>query len=94
MPQRYNDFTRKSAGSQRSPFALLTHVGRRSGRTYQTALGACGYGDGLVLPLGQGPQSDRYRNVMASGTAQLAWKGQTHLLERPANPSHAWFRGK
>jgi hypothetical protein len=40
VAKRYNDMTRKSAGTQRSPFALLTHVGRHSGRTYQTSLGA------------------------------------------------------
>lgn len=81
--KRYNDITRKSAGTPRSPFALLTHVGRRSGRTYQTALGALAYGDGYLLPLGYGTETDWYRNVMAAGKCQLAWKGTTHQLERP-----------
>jgi len=81
--QRYNDFTRKSAGTERSPFALLTHLGRRSGRTYQTALGAHAYGDGFLLPLGYGTKTDWYRNVMAARTCQLAWKGHTYQLERP-----------
>ncbi len=75
--------TRKSAGTQRSPFALLTHVGRRSGRTYQTSLGACSYGDGFLLPLGYGPQTDWYQNVMAAGSCELAWKGRTYQLDRP-----------
>ncbi|BAX92924.1 nitroreductase/quinone reductase family protein [Mycobacterium shigaense] len=81
--QKYNDMTRKSAGSRRSPFALLTHVGRRSARTYHTALGAQAYGDGFLLPLGYGSQTDWYRNVMGTGTCALAWKGQTYQLERP-----------
>jgi hypothetical protein len=34
--KRYNDFRRKGAGRQWSATALLTHVGRRSGQTYQT----------------------------------------------------------
>ena len=83
IAQRYNDITRKSAGSQRSPFALLIHVGRRSGRTYTTALGACAYGDGFILPLGYGTQTDWCRNVMAAGTGELAWKGRTYQLDRP-----------
>jgi deazaflavin-dependent oxidoreductase (nitroreductase family) len=83
MAKRYNDFTRKTAGSEHSPFALLTHVGRRSGQTYETALGACEYGDGFLLPLGYGPQTDWYRNIMAAGTCRLAWKGRTYSLERP-----------
>ncbi|MEE6179924.1 nitroreductase family deazaflavin-dependent oxidoreductase [Mycobacterium sp. 050134] len=81
--QRYNDFTRRSAGSERSPFALLTHAGRRSGRTYHTALGAQAYGDGFLLPLGYGTETDWYRNVMAAGACTLAWKGRTYRLERP-----------
>jgi deazaflavin-dependent oxidoreductase (nitroreductase family) len=81
--QRYNNATRRSAGSRRSPFALLTHVGRRSGRTYQTPLGACAYGDGFLLPRGYGNTTDWYRNVMATGTCTLSWKGQTYELHRP-----------
>lgn len=79
----YNDFTRKTSGSRHSPFALLTHVGRRSGHTYQTSLGACAYGDGFLLPLGYGSGTDWCRNVLAAGVASLGWKGQTHELERP-----------
>jgi deazaflavin-dependent oxidoreductase (nitroreductase family) len=83
VAKRYNDMTRKSAGTQRSPFALLSHVGRRSGRTYQTSLGACAYGDGFLLPLGHGPQTDWYQNVMAAGSCELAWKERTYQLDRP-----------
>jgi len=36
---------------------LLTHVGRRSGRTYQTPLGAYRLGDGFVFALFYGPTS-------------------------------------
>ncbi len=40
-------------------------------------------GDGFLLPLGYGTQTDWYRNVMAAGTCTLAWKGRTYQLERP-----------
>jgi deazaflavin-dependent oxidoreductase (nitroreductase family) len=83
VAQRYNELTRRSAGSGRSPFALLTDVGRRSGRTYQTSLGAYAYGDGFILPLGYGTRTDWYRNVMAAGTCTLAWKDRIYQLERP-----------
>lgn len=79
----YNDFTRRTSGSPRSPFALLTHVGRRSGRTYETSLGACAYGDGFVLPLAYGSGVDWCRNVMAACGASLTWKGQVYELEQP-----------
>ena len=80
---RYNEMTRKISGTERSSWGLLTHVGRRSGRTYQTSLGTCTYGDGFLLPLGYGTHTDWYRSLMAAGTGRLAWKGRTYQLERP-----------
>ena len=79
----YNGMTRKISGTERSSWGLLTHVGRRSGRVYQTSLGTNPYGDGFLLPLGYGPQTDWYRNLMAAGSGTLAWRGRTYQLERP-----------
>ncbi len=79
----YADATRNSAGKTRSPYALLSHVGRRSGQSYQTTLGATAYGDGFVLPLVYGRQCDWCQNALAAGTATLTWHGQTYELERP-----------
>jgi deazaflavin-dependent oxidoreductase (nitroreductase family) len=79
----YNDMTRNISGTQRSSWGLLTHVGRRSGRVYQTSLGTNAYGDGFLLPLGYGPRTDWYRNLMAAGVCTLAWKGRSYQLERP-----------
>ena len=79
----YNDMTRKISGTQRSSWGLLTHVGRRSGRVYQTSLGTNAYGDGFLLPLGYGPHTDWYRNLMAAGVGTLTWKGRTYQLARP-----------
>lgn len=73
----------KRAGTKRSATAILTHVGRRSGRTYKTPLGAFAYGDGFALSLAYGSQTDWCRNVMAAGTCTLAWKARTYELERP-----------
>jgi deazaflavin-dependent oxidoreductase (nitroreductase family) len=92
---RYNDMTRHISGTERSSWGLLTHGGRRSGRTYQTSLGTCAYGDGFLLPLGYGPRTDWYRNLLAAGTGTLAWKGRTYQLERPElisgpEPMRAW----
>ena len=91
----YNSARLRRAGSERSITAILTHVGRRSGNTYQTPLGAWAYGDGFVLSVFFGADSDWCRNVMAAGTCTLTWKGQTYQLERPeiisgANVLHAW----
>ena len=81
--KRYNDRARKISGTQRSSWGLVTHVGRRSGLTYQTSLGTHPYDDGFLLPLGYGTHTDWYRNVMAAGACTLAWKGRIYQLERP-----------
>ncbi len=78
-----NDLACKSAGGRHSPLALLTHVGRRSGRTYQTPLGAVPQGDGFVLALAFGRQVDWCQNVLTAETCRLAYKGKTYELERP-----------
>ncbi|OBH08176.1 hypothetical protein A5713_05760 [Mycobacterium sp. E2497] len=79
----YNNLTRGIAGTERSPWGLLTHVGRRSGREYQTPLGAYPFRDGFLVPLGYGPHTDWYQNLMAAGTCTLTWRGRTYRLERP-----------
>jgi deazaflavin-dependent oxidoreductase (nitroreductase family) len=89
----YNGITRNSAGSRHSSFTLLTHIGRRSGQTCQTPLGACSYGDGFVLPRGYGSKTDWCLNVMAAGVCTLAWKGQTYELGAPTLPQCSRRRG-
>ncbi len=80
---RYNAMTRNISGTERSAWGLVTHEGRRSGRTYQTSLGTYPYGDGFLLPLGYGPHTDWYQNIMAAGACTLTWKGHSYQLERP-----------
>lgn len=79
----YNSITRHNSGTRLSTLGLLTHVGRRSGRSYRTSLGVTRYRDGFLLPLTYGPRTDWYRNLMAAGTGTLVWRGQTYQLERP-----------
>ena len=71
----------RSAGRSRSDTALVRHVGRRSGRSYQTPVMAVAHGDDLLiaLPYGEGPTSC---NVLASGTVSLVVDGRTYDLDR------------
>ncbi len=91
----YNAFTRRISGARGSTLGLLTHVGRRSGRSYQASLGVTRYGDGFLVPLTYGPGTDWYRNLVAAGCGTLAWQGRTHHVERPElvsgpKPMRAW----
>jgi hypothetical protein len=81
--KRYNALILPVAGRRFSPYALLRHTGRRSGRAHLTPLGAYRFGDGFVLGLTYGPGADWCRNVAASGHAMLRWHGQDYALERP-----------
>ncbi|HTX97429.1 MAG TPA: nitroreductase family deazaflavin-dependent oxidoreductase [Mycobacterium sp.] len=79
----YNNLASKISGTEHSSWGLLTHVGRHSGRVYQTSLGAYPYGDGFLLPLAYGTHTDWYQNLMAAGSGTLTWRGGTYWLERP-----------
>jgi len=79
----YNKIILPIAGRRRSPYALLEHIGRRSGRAYMTPVGAFRFGDGFVIGLSYGADVDWCRNVFASGHAAVKWRGRTFDLERP-----------
>ena len=93
--KRFNAVARNISGSRGSTWGLLTHVGRRSGRDYQTPLAVHPYRNGFLVPLTYGPRTDWYRNLVAAGTGTLAWQGQTYRVERPEivsgrEPMRAW----
>jgi deazaflavin-dependent oxidoreductase (nitroreductase family) len=63
-------------------FLMLTHVGRRSGRTYRTVVEVVARPDGeYVAVAGFGPTTDWLRNVEAGGGREVAVGRQTF---RPA----------
>jgi len=71
------------AGHAQSPYALLHHVGRRSGHAYATPVMAEQSADSFVIALLYGTGSDWYRNVLAAGRCTLTWHGQDYLLGEP-----------
>jgi deazaflavin-dependent oxidoreductase (nitroreductase family) len=64
-------------------YSIVRHVGRTSGREYQNPVSAYPLGDGFVIPVLYGTQSQWVRNVMAAGRFTLRTKGRDYLLERP-----------
>lgn len=61
----------------------LTHVGRASGRTYQTPLDAHPLPDGyLFIPM-YGPRTDWVKNVLAADEARLTLGGKEIQLDSP-----------
>ena len=62
-------------------FAIVSHVGRRSGRTYRTPVNAYRRGGGYVIALVYGADSQWVRNVLAAGGADIETRGRRlHLV--------------
>ena len=63
-------------------FAVVSHVGRRSGRTYRTPVNLYRRGDGYVIALMYGADSQWVRNVLAAGEVDVETRGRrVHLVE-------------
>ncbi|MBV9232041.1 MAG: nitroreductase family deazaflavin-dependent oxidoreductase, partial [Chloroflexi bacterium] len=60
-----NRLTIRNAGSAKSPFAILRHVGRRSGKEFETPIMVAPLGEDFVFALTYGPKVDWYRNLQA-----------------------------
>ncbi len=73
----------KIAGVSHSPISVVHHVGRRSGKLYETPVIVEPLGDAFVFALTYGPEVDWYRNVLAAGQATLLWNGKKYALEKP-----------
>jgi deazaflavin-dependent oxidoreductase (nitroreductase family) len=62
---------------------VIVHRGRRSGRSYQTPVNVFSAGDGYVVALTYGPDSDWVKNVLAAGGCELRTRGQIIQLGSP-----------
>ena len=62
---------------------VVVHRGRRSGRVYQTPVNVFATGDGYVLALTYGPDTDWVKNVLAAGCCELMTRGRVISLTSP-----------
>lgn len=62
---------------------VIVHRGRRSGRPYQTPVNVFSAGDGYVVALTYGPDTDWVKNVLAAGGCELRTRGQIIQLGSP-----------
>lgn len=77
-----NRLTRRIALGPVGPFALVRHVGRRSGKPYETPIIVRSTPGGFVAELTYGPNVDWYKNVQAAGGCTLVWHGQVYVIDR------------
>lgn len=67
IQRRLNPLTLDMARAGRGPFSLVRHVGRKSGKTFETPLILADVAEGLVAELTYGTGVNWYRNIVAGG---------------------------
>lgn len=77
-----NPLVRQFAGKV-APLALLIHRGRTSGKEYCTPIVAFPTGDGFVMALTYGRNTDWERNVLHEGGCVLVYRDKKHSLAHP-----------
>ncbi len=86
-----NRVTSTVARSGHGPFSLVEHVGRKSGKTYQTPIIVARVPDGFIAELTYGENVNWYRNIEAAGSCVLivAALGITLLRSSVVHPKSA-----
>ena len=78
-----NPLAIRVSASRRSYYGVLHHVGRGSGKPYDTPVVIKLTTGGVVIPLPYGANTDWCRNVLASGGCEVTFRGQEFRLGSP-----------
>ncbi|MFI9485836.1 nitroreductase family deazaflavin-dependent oxidoreductase [Promicromonospora sp. NPDC052451] len=70
----------RRAGRPGAELSVLRHVGRSSGKPYETPIGVYPLEEGYLVNLSYGQETDWLRNIRAAGTAELVVDGQSHQV--------------
>jgi deazaflavin-dependent oxidoreductase (nitroreductase family) len=73
----------RSAGKAGSSTSVVRHVGRKSGREYQTPVVAVEHDDSFLIALPYGERTDWLKNVLAKGSATFVTGGRTYQVDEP-----------
>lgn len=82
LKRYFNPLTRRIARTSHGPFAIVRHIGRRSGRQYETPIIVQPATDGFIFELTYGPEVDWYKNMQASGGCTLIWHGRDYVIRK------------
>jgi deazaflavin-dependent oxidoreductase (nitroreductase family) len=74
----------RTAGNAGTQTAVIEHVGRQSGRRYETPVDIIETTTRLLIALPYGARTDWLRNVLAAGSATVVSDGERIRVERPA----------
>jgi deazaflavin-dependent oxidoreductase (nitroreductase family) len=73
----------RSAGKEGSSTSVVRHVGRSSGRTYETPVVAVQHDDSFLIALPYGKRTDWLKNVLDKGSAAIVTNGHTYEVDQP-----------
>ncbi len=73
----------RTAGSADTQTSVIRHVGRTSGRTYETPVDVIATPDGVLIALPYGTRADWLRNVLAAGSATIVSQGERFDVDQP-----------
>ena len=73
----------RTAGTSETQTSVIEHVGRRSGRTYETPIDIIDSPTGLLVALPYGTRADWLRNVQAAGGGTVVRQGRRIDVARP-----------
>jgi len=77
-----NRLTLRAARGRGGPFALVRHVGRKSGKVFETPLILARVPNGFVAELTYGPEVNWYRNIVAAGHCEIVWHRGEYEIDR------------
>ncbi len=75
-------FVLKSSGTPGGIASVIRHVGRTTGRRYETPVQAVATDDGFVIALPYGPNTDWLKNVLANQSATIVHEGNTYEVDQ------------
>jgi len=70
-------------GGPRSPYGIVHHLGRLSGRQHRTPVMVHRRGRWFIIPLPYGEDVNWCRNVLAAARCDIRWRGATHTALDP-----------
>ncbi len=65
------------------PFSVIRHVGRRTGKTYETVIWVWPTKEGFVIALTYGPEVDWRRNFVAAGGGTVLYHKKLYTVGKP-----------
>jgi deazaflavin-dependent oxidoreductase (nitroreductase family) len=73
----------RSAGKQGSGTSVVRHVGRKTGRSYETPVVAVDHDGTIYIALPYGERTDWLKNVLVSGSATVMSGGDRYDVDHP-----------